>query len=71
MQNQALQFISQEKDLGVIFISIMSLDAHVNDNVSNKILGLIRRPFTCLDEVTLVQLYEPFVGPHLKFLNCV
>ena len=50
MQNRTLQFISQEKDLGVIFNSKLSFDAHINDKVSkaNKIMGLIRRTFTFL-----------------------
>ena len=71
MQNHTLQFISQEKDLGVIFNYRLSFDAHINDNVSNKILGLIRRTFTFQDEVTLEQLYRAFVCPYLEFSTCV
>ena len=68
-QKHTLQFISQVKDLGVIFYYRLSFDAHINDKVSkgSKILGLIRKTFTCLDEVTPVQLYRAFVRPHLEF----
>ena len=68
MQNHTLQFISQEKDLGVIFNFRLSF----NDKVSkaNKILGLTRRTSTILNEVTLVQLHKAFLRPHLEFSNC-
>ena len=73
MQNHTLQFISLEKDLGIIFNSRLSFDAHINDKVSNanKILGLIRGTFAILNDVTLVQLYKAFVRPHLQFYYCV
>ena len=71
--NNTLQFISQEKDLGVIFNSRLSFDSHINDKVSkaNKILGLTRSTFTILNEVTLEKLYKAFVRHHLKFSNCI
>ena len=73
MQNHTLQFISQKKDLEVIFNFRLSFDAHINDKVSNanKILGLIIRTSTFLDEVTLGQLNKAFVRSHLEFSNCV
>ena len=63
MQIHALQFMSKEKDLGIIFNPGLSFDAHINDKVSNldKILGLIRRTFAILNEVTPVQLCRAFV----------
>ena len=59
--------------LGVIFNSRLSFDAHINDKVSkaNKILVLVRRTSTFLDEVTLAQLYKAFVRYRLEFSNCV
>ena len=59
MQNHTLQFMSQEKYLGVIFYSKLSFDAYVNVKVTkaSKILGLIRRTFTILNEVTFVALH--------------
>ena len=36
MQSHILQFISQEKDLGVIFNSRLSYDAHINDSQKSK-----------------------------------
>ena len=59
MQNHTLQFISQEKYLGVILNYKMSLDAHINGNISkaNEILGIIRRTFTVyiLCMVTIIK----------------
>ena len=71
MQIHTFQFICQVKDLGVIFNSRLSFDAHINDKVckANEILELIRRTFAFFDELTLVQLYEAFVGPHLGLSN--
>ena len=59
--------------MGVILNSRLPFDAHSNDKVSkaNKILGLIRRILTILNEVTIVQLYKAFVRPQIKFSNCV
>ena len=73
MQNHTIKFISQEKDLGVIFNSRLLLDAHINNKVSkvNKIMELIRKPSTILNEVKLAQQHEAFVGPHLELSNCV
>ena len=37
VQNHTLQFISQEKDLGVIFHSRLSFDAHINEKSAKQI----------------------------------
>ena len=58
MQNHALHFTSQEKDLGVIFNCRLLFDAHINekDRKSNKTLEPIERTSTIPNEVTLVLL---------------
>ena len=56
---------------GVIFNCRLSFDAHIDDKVSkaNKILGLIRRTSTLLDEVTLAQLHKAFERPFFELSN--
>ena len=36
---------------------------------SARVLGMIRRTFTCKDEQTIMQLYKSLVRPHLE--DCV
>ena len=52
-----MQFISQEKGLVVIFNSILSFDALINEKVSktSRALGLIKRTFSLMDVETLEQ----------------
>ena len=61
----------EEKDLGIIFDYKLTFDSHINSAISkgNKILGLIRRSFTGLDNKVLVMLYKSLVRPHLEYGN--
>ena len=34
---------------------------------ANRVLGLIRRIFTCKDEQTIIQLYKSLVRPHFEY----
>ena len=64
---------TQERDLGVIFDSKLSFDAHVQSCISkaNKILGIIRRSFSFLNKDTFLMLYKSLVRPHLEYANVI
>ena len=38
---------------------------------ANKIVGLIRRTFHCIDEDMFCPLFKALVRPHLEYGNCV
>ena len=63
----------QEKDLGVIFDSKLSFDAHVQSCISkaNRILGIIRRSFSYLNKESFLLLYKSLVRPHLEYANVI
>ena len=62
---------TDEKDLGVIFDYKLSFDARIQNaiNRANRMLGIIRRTFTFLNEITLLNLYKALVWPHIKYGN--
>jgi ribonuclease P/MRP protein subunit RPP40 len=69
----ALENTSVEKDLGVNVDVDLNFEEHVQTQTSkaNKLLGMIRRTFTYLDEVSLPLLYKAIVRPHLEYCNTV
>ena len=62
-----------EKDLGIWCSSSQKVGEHVarTANTANRILGLIKRTFTYLDEEIMRQLYTALVRPHLEYGNVV
>ena len=68
-----LEHVFEENDLGVIFDSELSFDAHISTQVrkANTIVGLIRRSFAYLDCKSFKRLYTSFVRPHLEYAQCV
>ena len=63
----------EEKDLGVIFDSKLSFDAHVQCVISkaNRNIGIIRRTFRYLSRKSFIQLYKSLVRPHLEYGNTI
>ena len=61
---------SMEKDLGVNVDADLVFDQHVviQTKKANKLLGMLRRSFTSLDEESLPLLYKAIVRPHLEFV---
>ena len=61
--------VNYEKDLGVIISADLKAEKNVAYCVSkaNKILGMIKRTFSYLNEEMLVQLFKVFVRPHLEY----
>jgi hypothetical protein len=69
----ALETTSVEKDLGVNVDEDLNFEEHVETQTSKatKLLGMIRRTFTHIDDVTLPLLYKAIVRPHLEYCNTV
>ena len=66
-----LEEISIEKDLGVNVDRDLNFTEHVHAQTvkANRLLCLIRRSFTYLDEESLPLLYMSIVRPHLEYGN--
>ena len=64
-----LESILEEKYLGILItkdlkVSVQCLRAA---KTANRVVGIIRRIFTCKDEQTIIQLYKSLVRPHLEY----
>ena len=61
--------VMTEKDLGVIMSRDMKQSANVERNVSraNKMLGLIRRTFSYIDENIMLKLYKAYIRPIIEY----
>ena len=68
-----LETVPTEKDLGVTIDCDLSFEQHMIEKVNkaNKMVGIIRRSFVCLDASIFSQLYKAMVRPHLEYANMV
>lgn len=68
-----LDHIDTEKDIGVLVDSMLTFSNHIHAQVNkaNSIMGLIRRSYTYLDEVSFKSLFQALVRPHLEYAECV
>ena len=64
-----LAVTTEEKDLGVIFDEKLEFGKHIKVMVgrTNRMLGMIRRGFTCLDQEIFQLLYPVLVRPLLEY----
>ena len=64
-----LESILEEKDLGVLITKDLKVNAQClrSTKTANRVLGMIRRTFSCKDEQTIIQLYKSLVRPHLEY----
>ena len=69
----ALETTRVEKDLGVYVDAGLTFEEHVQTQTTkaNKLLGMIQRTFTYLDQVSLPLLYKAIISPHLEYCNSV
>ena len=69
MGGAELMVTSEEKDLGVVFDEALEFEKHIRGivNKANRMLGLIRIGFNCLDEVSFKSLYLVLVRPLLEY----
>ena len=58
-----------EEDLGALITKALKVSAQCSraTKTTNRVLGMIRRTFTCKDEQTIMQLYKSLVRPHLEY----
>ena len=73
MNGQPLDYVKEEKDLGVVADNRLKFRKHAASAVkqANKVLGLIKHSFTALDDTTLPLLYTSMVRPHLEYGNII
>ena len=73
MNNQYLDQVYEEKDLGIIMDKDLSFHQQTASAVkkANRSLGIIKRSFANLDAPTLTLLYKALVRPHLEYGNVV
>ena len=64
-----LAVTSEERDLGALIDDKLSFRNHIKGIVSkdNRILGLIRIGFDCLDKDVFLNLYPVLIRPHLEY----
>ena len=64
-----LEFITKEKDLGVIIDCKLNFSSRIVTQVkkANKMMGLIRRSYTHLDITSFRYLFNSLVRPRLKY----
>ena len=74
-KRKMLEFITEEKDLGVIIDHKLNFSSHVVTQVkkANKMMGLIRRSYTyldrgtCLDGTSFDCFFNSLVRPNLQY----
>ena len=69
MGGTELETTSAERDLGVTIDDQLDLGKHIKSIVAkaNRMLGLIRISFACLDRPMFLNLYLVLVRPHLEY----
>ena len=73
MAGVELQITPCEKDLGVYIDNKLKFHDHVAHavNKGNRMLGLIKNTFSCLDKETIPKLHKALVRPHLEYGNVI
>ena len=73
MNGKSLDQVTEEKDLGVIIDNELKFHRQTATSVkkANRVLGIIKKSFSHLDESTLPLLYKTLVRPHLEYANVV
>jgi len=73
IDGQVLNEVTEHKDLGVVFDHALKFHSPVSTIVSkaNRILDMIKRCFTTLNQSTLLVLYKHLVRTQLEYCNTV
>ena len=68
-KRKKLEFITEEKDLGVIIDRKLNFSSDIATQVkkANKMMGLIRRSYPYLDITSFRYLFNSLVRPHLEY----
>ena len=69
MNGQELDWVMEEKDLGVIVDNTLKSSKHCQMvvNKANRMLGMIRRNTSCKTKEVILPLYRALVRPHLEY----
>ena len=69
MGGRNLMDTTTEKDLGVLFDSELEFDQHIRGlvNKANRMLGMIKLGFACMDKQIFMNLYPVLVRPLLEY----
>ena len=69
MNGQLLSMTNCEKDLGVFFDRQLKFEHHINNlvNKANRILGIVKKTFDCMDKSTFCYIFKGLVRPHLEY----
>ena len=59
--------------MSVTFDNLLKFGEHIENAVSkaNRIIGILRRTLTFLDNDTFLQLYKTFSRPHVGYGNTI
>ena len=68
-----LTTVTFEKDLGITFQHDMKFDIHINNivNKANRLLGLVKRTFSCMDRNIFLIIYKPIIRPIIDYGDSV
>ena len=69
MEGRPLEAVHEDHDLGIMIIKDLKCSKQCLNaaNADNKILGMIKRTFTCKSEKIILQLYKSLVRPRLEY----
>ena len=62
---------NEQQDLGILFTSDLKFGHHVNKiaRKANRVIGIIKRSFHCIDKIMFRTLYVSLVRPHLEYAS--
>ena len=68
-----IEYVTEEKDLGILIDSKLKSRAHVGTVVSkaHQRLGIIKRSFDNIEEFAFLNVYKSLVRPHLEYGNVI
>ena len=73
MNNMLLEEVTEIKDLGVLYDSLLVFDKHICEKINKAymMLGIIKRNFTYISRKCFIVLYKSLVRSHLEYANNV
>ena len=68
-ENEIIRTETKEKDLGIIIDNELKIQEHINTQVkrANRMLGVVKRSFTFLDNEMFLTLYKSLIRPYLEY----
>ena len=69
IENEIIRTETKEKDLGIIIDNELKFQVHINTQVkrANRMLGVVKRSFTFLDNEMFLTLYKSLIRPYLEY----